>query len=154
MAQLDKDLQKLEKLAIKLVNKLKRRDLDYTIQASINSTDRTVVRYAVQITSPANGLMPITFIGLTPEELFDKIKVATKNIDYDKVEEAYHEAQILACERTIQGHKERIEEIKNPPKDNNKEEVVEDEQSSEDNTSQETGEENSESKSEDSAESK
>lgn len=41
--------------------------------------------------------------------------MTTKNIDYEKVEIAYHEAQIKACKRTIQGHEERIDEIKNPP---------------------------------------
>ncbi len=122
--ELEKDLKKIEKVVVKLVNKLKRSDLDYTVQASINSTDRTVVKYAAQITPPAEGLAPITMISLTSEELIDKIKVATKNIDYEKVEQAYHEAQIQACERTIKGHKERIEEINSL---NKKEEVIDNE---------------------------
>jgi hypothetical protein len=64
------------------------------------------------MTAPANGLAPVTFIAKTPEELIIKIKAATKHIDYDAVEVAYHEAQIEACKRTILGHEERVSVLK------------------------------------------
>lgn len=123
MATTQTELKNIEKAVVKLVNKIKRADSDYTIQASINSTDKTVVRYAAQITTGANGLMPLTFISLTSSELIDKIKEATKNLDYDVVEKAYHEAQIVACKRTIQGHEDRIQEIENPTEVESKEVV-------------------------------
>lgn len=126
MAKLDTELKKIEKATIKLINKIKRADADYTVQASISSTDKTVVRYAAQVTTGARGIMPLTFISLTPEELIDKLKEAAKDLNYDAVEKAYHEAQIKACERTIDGHKERIEEIENPPeKEEEPEEEIE-----------------------------
>jgi hypothetical protein len=121
-----KDLRKIERAIGKLRNNLKRADLDFTVQVSIASTDPGVVRYAAQMTAPAIGLAPVTFIADTADQLVEKIKVATKNINYDAVEIAYHEAQIQSCERTIVGHKERIEEIKNRPEEEVTEEETED----------------------------
>lgn len=111
------DLRKIERAISKLRNNLKRADLDFTVQVSIASTDPGAVRYAAQMTAPAIGLAPITFIADTADELVEQIKFSTKKIDYAAVEVAFHEAQIQSCERTIVGHRERIEEIKNPPKD-------------------------------------
>lgn len=108
---LAQNLRKVEKAMVKLKNNLNRADIDYTVQASISSTDPTVTRYAAQMTPPANGLAPITFIAASPEELVEKIKLAAKGINYKTVEIAYHKGQIEACKRTIQGHEERITEV-------------------------------------------
>ena len=110
-------LREVEKQAVKLINNLHRSDLDYTVQSSVSSTDPTVIRYALQITAPANGLAPITFIGDTADELLEKIKVAVKKINYKAVEIAYHKAQIEACKRTILGHEERIKEVEEEDED-------------------------------------
>lgn len=111
-------LKQAEKALVKLRNKIKRADLDYTVQVSISSTDPQTVVYAAQMTSPANGLAPVTFLSNTsPEDLIEKIKEATKHIDYDAVEIAYHKAQMEACDRTKQGHEERINQIENPETD-------------------------------------
>lgn len=105
------ELKKIEKALLKLRNKIKRADLDYTVQISINSTDPGTVTYAAQLTSPARGLAPVTFIKSSAEELIADIKAATKELNYDEIEKAYHEAQIEACKRTIEGHEERIKAI-------------------------------------------
>lgn len=107
-----KELRKIEKHFVKLRNNMRRADIDYTVQVSINSTDPKVVIYAAQLTAPANGLAPIRILARSAEELITKIDVAQKNIDEVAVEIAYHEAQIEACERTKLGHEERIAEIK------------------------------------------
>lgn len=114
MATPAEELKKIEKATVRLRNKIKRADLDYTVQISIASTDPTVLRYAAQLTSPAKGLAPITFISLSVDDLVKKIKEATKHLNYDEVEIAYHKEQIEACKRTITGHEEAIEAIKNP----------------------------------------
>lgn len=122
---IESDLKNIEKAIVRLRNKIKRVDLDYTVQVSISSVDPTVIMYAAQTTSPAKGLAPITFIEKSPEVLVQKIKAFTKNTDYDAVEEAYHKAQIEACKRTIMGHEERLAEMedeKSKPKEENKEE--------------------------------
>ncbi len=111
--QTEKDLRKLEKGLLKLRNNLKRADLDFTVQASINSTNPHVVIYAASMTAPAAGLAPLTFIASSTEALYEKIKAAQKHIDYDAVELAYHEAQIQSCNKTIEGHQDRIDELKN-----------------------------------------
>ena len=114
---LEQSLRNIERAMVRLRNKVGRSDLDYTIQASISSTDETTVTYAAQLTAPANGLAPVTFIEKSPEELVKKIREATKHIDYDKIEVAYHRSQIEACFRTIRGHEERISELEPKPKD-------------------------------------
>jgi len=117
MAETKAELQKAEKAMVKLRNKVKRADLDYTVQVSINSTEPTVVHYAAQMTAPANGLAPITFVCNTLDELVAKIKEAQDELNYDNIEKAYHQAQIEACHRTIQGHEDRIKELDNPQED-------------------------------------
>lgn len=107
----DKTLQKIEKVAYKLRNNMKRADIDFTIQASRNTTDPGITRWALSMTAPANNLAPIVFISLTPEDLIEQIKGSIKTLDHAAVEKAYHEAQIQACERTIEGHKERVKAI-------------------------------------------
>lgn len=107
-------LRKAERATVRLRNKQSRADLDYTVQVSISSVDPTVVRWAMQMTPPAEGLAPITVIALTPEDLIEKIKSYTKHIDLEDIEKAYHKAQIEACKRTITGHEERIKELENP----------------------------------------
>lgn len=110
-----KDIRKAEKAVVKLRSKLKRVDLNYTVQVSVNSTDPTKMAYAAQMTSPAEGLAPITFISYESiDDLVEKIKLATKGIDYKEVEKAYHAAQIEACHRTIAFHNERLETIDAP----------------------------------------
>lgn len=115
MTSAKSDLQKIEKAVVKLRNKLKRPDINYTVQISVNSVDPSKVSWAAQLTPPADSLAPITFIDYTSaDSLVEQVKATTKNIDLDKVEIAYHKAQIEACDRTKKAHEERIEAIENP----------------------------------------
>lgn len=108
------DLRNIEKAMVKLRNKMKRIDLDYTVQTSVSSVDPTIVRYAAQLTAPANGLQPLTFIADSADELIEKIKRTVKKIDHKAVEKAYHAAQIEACNRTIKFHEERLADLDKP----------------------------------------
>lgn len=132
MSQTTKDLQNIEKAVVRLRNKLNRVDINYNIQISISSTDPEHVTYAAQLTSPAEGLAPMTFIADSAEEIITQIKVTTKSINQEKVEIAYHKAQIKSCERTILGHEERIKAIENP--DPEVEEIKTDKTKEEENT--------------------
>lgn len=109
----DTELKKIEKFVLKLRNKMKRADIDYTVQLSRNSADPGKIRYAISMTAPANGLAPVVFIADSSDEIIEQLKASAKKIDYAAIEIAYHEAQIEACKRTILGHEERIEAIKN-----------------------------------------
>lgn len=123
--QTKEDLQKIEKAMVKLRNKAKRSDLDYTVQISISSADPQVVRYAAQMTPPAEGLAPVTFIEHDTESLVNKIKLATKGINYEEIEKAYHSAQIDAAKRTIAHHEDRVYRIENPEEEETVEQLTE-----------------------------
>lgn len=125
------NIQKIEKLMVKLRNKIKRVDLDYTVQVSSNSTDPTKIMYAAQMTAPANGLAPVTFVDENANVIIENIKMLIKSLDYDAVEIAYHQAQIEACKRTIKGHEERLAELENKDSEEktNNEESQDDSQS-------------------------
>lgn len=110
---MQEDLKKIERAVVRLRNKLNRADLEYNVQAAISSVDPTKVVYAAQLTSVAKGLAPLTFIG-EPDDLVRRIKATAKKLNEEEVEKAYHEAQIVACRRTIKYHEERVEEINNP----------------------------------------
>lgn len=102
------DLRKMDKEAQKLKRKLKRADLDYTVQISMNSSQPGEISYTLSMTAPAAGLAPIMFVTGSYERLVEYIQAAQKEFDAKTVERAYHEAQIAACERTIAGHRERL----------------------------------------------
>lgn len=108
------ELKKIERLTQKLKNNLHRADLNFTCQISLRSQAPGVVKYAVSMTAPAEGLAPLMFIGDNYEDLAAQLKSAIKNIDYDLVEKKYHEAQITNAENTIEGHKERLKELELP----------------------------------------
>lgn len=108
------ELKKIYRQTEKLRNNLHRADLDFTVQISISTAQPGKINYAISMTAPANGLAPIMFIANSADELLTQVKAATKNIDYDAVERAYHKAQITAAENTILGHKERLAELELP----------------------------------------
>lgn len=117
------DLQKVERAMNKLKRKVKRADLDYNVQFSINSVNPTEVVYAAQMTPLAEGLRPATFIShVSAEDLIAQVKAFTESLDWEKLEIAYHNGQIVSAEKTIQGHKEAIEELENPTQTETEEE--------------------------------
>lgn len=105
-------LRKIEVRIFKLIKKLKAGRLDYTVQVSIHSLRPTHVSWAAQITEPADGLAPISFIRDSADELLEAIKEFEKSNDINAVEIAYHEAQIGNAEKAIDAHKNAIEQIK------------------------------------------
>ena len=104
-------MKKAERLAIKIKKKINRNDLDFSVQTSISTADPGQIYYAMQITSVAEGVAPMTFIDKDPVKFIEKIEAQVGNIDEKVIEKAYHEAQIAHAKRTIKFHEERIEEI-------------------------------------------
>ena len=108
-------LLELEKLAKKVIRKsLKDNTLDYTIQFTVSSLEPGNVKYAALITSPANGVQPITFV----YDSFDLLKAALeeseKEFNRQKVEVAFHNSRINTYETKILAHKERVVILQSP----------------------------------------
>ena len=120
------DLRRVERAMNKLKRKVKRADLDYNVQFSVNSTKPTVTAYSAQMTPLAVNLRPATFISYkSVDDLVAQIEGFTKDLNWDKMEEAYHIGQINAAEHTIEGHKEALEELKNKDKTEKSDEDLE-----------------------------
>lgn len=120
MATKDKttnDLRRVERAMNKLKRKIKRADLDYNVQFSVNAMKPSAIIYSAQMTPLAVNLRPATFIShVSVDDLVAQIEGFTENLDWDKMEIAYHTGQINSAEHTIEGHKEAIAELEN--KDN------------------------------------
>lgn len=104
-------MAKAEKLAIKIKKKIKRNDLDYSVQVSMSTSDPGQLYYALQITPVAEGIKPMTFIDKSPTAFIEKIEARLEDIDAEKIEIAYHESQIAHAKRTIEYHEESIKEL-------------------------------------------
>lgn len=104
-------IYEVEKLAIKLKKKVKRNDLEFTIQVSLSTVDPGQIYYSLRFTSMVDGVAPMTFIKKSPEDLVEALKAQLDNLDEEAVERAYHAAQIEHASRTITFHEERLEEM-------------------------------------------
>lgn len=105
-------LQELEKLAKKVIRKsLKDNTLDYTVQFTISSMHPGEVKYAAQISSPAKGVQPITFIFDTFADLKNSLKEAEEAINEKQVELTFHKSRIQTYESKIDQHKARIVQL-------------------------------------------
>lgn len=109
-------LRKAHKLLRKIVKKMNRPDLHFSAQIGIDaSKDGNFNTYAAMIAAPREGLAPITFAAFTPEDFLQKLKDFYEGkISEEQVEVAYHNAQIVSNERSIEHHREQIDKIQNP----------------------------------------
>ena len=103
---MEKNLERARNILNKIVKKLGRSDLDWTVQVSIHSLKPNVVNYCAQIEAPANGLQPITWIKGSWEELIEALKISEKGLDQEAVEKAWHEAEIERAKALIEYHEE------------------------------------------------
>lgn len=106
---MEEKLKEARKLINKIVKNLGRNDLDWTVQLSINSTRPERINYCAQIEAPANGLQPITWIYDSAEDLIENLKLATRGLNREAVEKAWHESEIQRAETLIKYHKEALE---------------------------------------------
>ncbi len=109
------NLQELEKLVRRVIRKsLKNNTLDYTVQFTISNLEPGKVKYAAMITSPANGVQPITFIFDSYKTLEASLREAEKELNPQKVEVAFHENRINSYKNKITQHEERVKVLKDP----------------------------------------
>lgn len=109
-----KGLLQAEKLVQKIKKKVKRNDLDYTIQAVIDSTNPSVVKYAVRITPINEATGPLVFVADSVKELQEKLQYRLDNgLDETELQINYHESMVKNIENTLEFHRSRAEELKN-----------------------------------------
>jgi len=106
------ELRELEKLVKRILRKsLKDNTLDFTCQATISSMEPGKVKYATQISSPTNGVQPITYIFDNFNDLKNALIASEKEIDKKAIELVFHQSRINTYENKIQAHKARIVQI-------------------------------------------
>lgn len=111
-------LIELEKTIKKIIRKrLKDNTLDYTVQFTVSSLDPSKVKYAAQISAPAKGVQPITFVFEKYKDLEFALKQSVENIDRKSVELAYHESRINTYNSKIDQHQKRMDELNDPEYD-------------------------------------
>ena len=106
----NKKFTEARKLVNKIVKSIGRNDLDWTIQISMNSVRPESMAYCCQIEAPANGLQPLTWVCESWDELISKLEIASKGIDQDAIQKAWHEAEIKRCQSLIKYHEEALKE--------------------------------------------
>lgn len=105
-------LLELEKLAKKIIRKsLKDNTLDYTVQFTISSLEPGLVKYAAQISSPATGVEPITYVFDSFADLKNSLVESEKKLNRKLVEIAFHQSRVNTFERKVQAHKQRIAQL-------------------------------------------
>ena len=106
---MQKEIKQARNLINKILKNLKRNDLDWTVQTSISSIAPDVTYYSAQIEAPAQGLQPITWVKSSADELIKALQISAENLNEEKVEEAYHKAEIQRAEALMKFHQEALE---------------------------------------------
>ena len=107
-------LLNLEKLVKKVIRKsLKDNTLDYTVQFTVSNLEPSKVKYAAMISSPSQGVQPITFIFDRYEDLEKSLIESETEIDRKKIELTFHKSRINSYKSKIMQHEERIVVIEN-----------------------------------------
>lgn len=105
-------LLELEKLVKKIIRKaLKDSTLDYTCQITVSSLEPRMLKYAAQISSPAKGVQPITYVFNSFNDLKNALAESEEEIDREKVELAFHQSRINTYKNKIDAHEKRIKQI-------------------------------------------
>ena len=105
-------LQELEKLVKKIIRKsLKDNTLDYTCQLTISNLEPGKVKYAAQISSPARGIQPITYVFDNYNDLKNALLESEKELDKEKIELVFHQSRINTYKTKIEAHEARIKAI-------------------------------------------
>lgn len=112
-------LRKAYKILKKVTKKLGNPDLYFSVGLSVNSTkDKDAQTFTAYIAPPREGLAPVTLAAPTKEDFIQKLNdFYNEKISPDQVEVAFHESQILENDRSNKYHREQIDKILNPPKE-------------------------------------
>lgn len=112
----NKKFAEARKLVNKILKKVNRNDLDWTVQASISSIESRGITYSCQIQSPNSVLQPMTFVKSSWEELKKSLEACAESMDTDDIVLAYHLAEKKRSEDKIKFHEEMIKELEEKKK--------------------------------------
>lgn len=107
----NKDFKQAVLTVNKIIKKMGRADIDYTIQISTSSIHPNKLAYCCQIEAPANGLAPLTWVKNSWKELLDALKEAEKDLDQEAVEKAYYASEIKRAEEKKKFFEEKLMEL-------------------------------------------
>lgn len=109
MDEVKKSLLEAEKLVVKIKKKVRRQDLDYTIQYVMDSTNPGVLKYGLIITPINEATGPMKFVASTGKELLEKLKYRLDNgLDQVEMQKDFHKFTIANIKKTIQYHEEQL----------------------------------------------
>lgn len=119
-------LLELERLVKKIMRKsLKDNTLDFTCQITISNLDEGKVKYAAQISSPAKGVQPITFVFDSFNDLKNALESSEKELNKKEIEKVFHQSRINTYKSKIAAHEARLVEME---KETDEDEEIEMEQ--------------------------
>jgi hypothetical protein len=108
-------LSELERITKKVIRKsLKNNTLDYTVQITMSSLEPGKIKYACQITSPAQGVQPITFIFDSYELLEASLREAENELNPRKVEITFHQNRVNTLRSKADQHEARAKQLEDP----------------------------------------
>lgn len=110
--ELKKGMRQVEKNLLKIMKKIGRNDLGYTVQIAINSNEPTHFDYVAAMTPPAERVKNLTWHGKTIDELIEKTAESAKKLDHVAVDITFQESNILRAEQEIEVRKEYIKKLK------------------------------------------
>lgn len=108
---MNKDFKQAILLINKIIKKIGRADIDWTIQVSTSSIHPERLVYCAQIESPANGLAPLTWVKNNWKELVEALEQAEKDLDQETVEKAYYASEIKRAEEKKKFFEEKLMEL-------------------------------------------
>lgn len=112
---MEKELRKSRKQIVDLLKKIKRGDLDWTIQVSLNSPEPDVIKYSAWIASPERNLFEdIIFSETSFEALWERIKKFSENVNVEEMNIMKYEELKRQKEAEVQRISEYLETLKNP----------------------------------------
>lgn len=108
---MDKNFKQAVLAINKIIKKMGRADIDFTVQVSTSSVHPNKAVYCAQIEAPANGLAPLTWVKNSWEELLKALKESEKKLDQEAIEKAYFASQVKAAEEKKKFFEEKLMEL-------------------------------------------
>lgn len=108
---MEKQFLKIEKLVNKIIKNFGDSTLDWTIQVDKNSANPGKITYDCMIHTPTDGVEPLTFVCESWEELEDRLKKASKELDREMVDIAYYKGEVERCERLKSYYEMKLKEL-------------------------------------------